>query len=245
MSYPSGATDVPPPSGCGSCECRDGALSCSEEACTTGVPITPCGQSIASDPFALTRTLLVGDRLTVEMQHPGGCTRHDYALCYSDIQSAQNDLIEAPLIHDGHGDGCEAQLVADLSFDLSPLADAYVQIRNAASGVVDTGYGLYAFGTLTCEERTTVAELQSADAASKVATSCEFASDWVVAATATSCSAGCPVAVSTTGEAELEALPASVEGAVCGDAAADCEAPTEACPSLDVDCVGGRCTAVP
>ena len=62
------------------------------------------------------------DSLVVPVQYAGGCGEHDFYLvgaCPSDTASPAP--LSVYIIHDGHGDTCEALISETLKFDLSPL----------------------------------------------------------------------------------------------------------------------------
>ena len=63
-----------------------------------------------------------GDSLILDVSYSGGCSPHDfYLLGDCGWQASANPQMEAILVHDGHGDTCEAYLTQTLRFDLSPL----------------------------------------------------------------------------------------------------------------------------
>jgi hypothetical protein len=83
VDYPSGAQNIPAPSGCGTCSCNDGALVCTDQACSVGMPILECPEGVSSDPITVVSSELVGPSLTLEVSHGGGCSREpSFALCY-------------------------------------------------------------------------------------------------------------------------------------------------------------------
>jgi len=150
------------------------------------------------------------------------------------------------LIHDSHGDTCEAYFTETLLFDLTPLADFYQDGYLTNGGVVDTNYGLYAFGELSCEDRENAARSRVGDASEQADRSCQSADDCVLASIDTRCSASCGAVVSSTGEDQLNAARDSINSTICGDYAGDCGPlivpPCD--PPLPIDCVDGLCTEV-
>lgn len=79
--------------------------------------------SDAPDDAATIRSAeIIGDRLRVVVDHPGGCEPHDYALYASrSIVDADPPRVTLLLTHDAHGDKCEALLTKTLDFDIVPL----------------------------------------------------------------------------------------------------------------------------
>ena len=75
-----------------------------------------------SDAIAIDGAELSGGTLYLQLQHGGGCAEHEYRLCPSDriLESdpAQWDLF---VVHDAHGDECEAEISATFSVDESTL----------------------------------------------------------------------------------------------------------------------------
>jgi len=85
-----------------------------------------------SADWTLTGASLAGDSLVLELQHAGGCARHDYR-----VVAVQGFLalpvagpvstVGVPLtvVYDDGGDACEALLTRTIRRDLSPLEAAY------------------------------------------------------------------------------------------------------------------------
>lgn len=74
------------------------------------------------DPATVRAAAVSGDRLTLELQHAGGCRVHRYALA----TDGEEGLSLPPtytlyLAHDADGDRCEALLTVRLRVDLRPL----------------------------------------------------------------------------------------------------------------------------
>jgi len=84
------------------------------------------GVDAKSDPFSVSSVRVEGDVLAVQVRYSGGCEKHDFVLLDTGIATRsippQHRL---RLVHDAHGDGCEAYLTRDLFFDISPLKKVY------------------------------------------------------------------------------------------------------------------------
>ncbi len=240
IEYPSGATNVPPPQGCGSCKCSDGQLDCEEQPCPLGAPVLPCNGKIDSDTISKDRAYVAGHTLTLDVSHPGGCGRHDYAVCYTDVSEGDGSFVELHVIHDGHGDTCEDSIQVSLSFDLRPLADDYVAQRGPGA-VIATGYGTYGFGELSCEQRSTLIRQQTYEVVSKVDATCETVGDCVLVEPTTSCSSACPWVISQIGKTELAPRLTTI-GEVACELGVGCASDSPSCEPIDgVQCVNGRC----
>jgi hypothetical protein len=230
--------------------CCDGgstpdATACSADGCAALEAIVPCPATILVDPFAIDGALLVGSTLTLELTHRGDCQRHDYTLCYSDLAESSREVVEAHVIHDARGDTCDTPVTETQSFDLRPLAEAYMKAFETNGGVVDIGYGVYGFGALGCDDRATVAALQTAAAAQHVDAQCSGPAGCIRTSMDTRCQRACGTVTSVRGGEELRALLANIDEVVCG-ATGECPAPAAppcAAP-LGIDCVSGRCVEV-
>jgi hypothetical protein len=208
-----------------------------------------CPQQVDSDPIDVQSAFIIGDTITLEVGHSGGCAEHTYALCYGpEFLESYPVQVGLTVVHDGHGDACEAYLQTTLSFDLSPLGAAYNAAYNSAGGIISTPYGLYGFGRALCEERQLAAGEQALDAAERADASCSSAQDCQRVSLDTRCSVGCGTLVSDVGAEELSQALATINESVCGDYEADgCTPPPlpPCAPPPPVDCVQGRCVESP
>ena len=237
------------PMGCGQCVCDDGDVECTEEACEIGVPVFECPDGIMGDSIDVMGALLQGDALTLEVGYSGGCEQHDVGLCFGggfeESLPVQGGLV---LIHDSHGDACEAYITDTLTFDLRPYADYYKSEYQTDGGVILTNFGAYAFGELACEERTAAAEAQAQQAAERTLTlGCTTADDCQWASTDTSCYAGCGAVISANGLDQFQATLDSIDALVCGDFEGEGCDPVVLPPCVpppELACVGGECAIV-
>jgi hypothetical protein len=80
---------------------------------------------------------LAGDLLRIQVQHAGGCASHDFALLHTGVfvetLPVQTYL---QLAHDAHGDVCRALITRTLTFDLSPLKQAYLNAYGGPGTIV-------------------------------------------------------------------------------------------------------------
>ena len=151
---------------------------------------------------------------------------------------------ELVLIHDAHGDSCEAYLTETLTFDLTPLAEDYRTIVSTTDGFVHTNYGLYVFSDLSCDERVHAAWARINQAESRIDLSCTNASDCVWAGNSTACTASCGVLASAASATALASELEDISSTVCGDFEGDGCSPVIAPPCiapLTPACVNGAC----
>lgn len=243
-TYASGTTGIPAGSGCGTCSCEDGEISCTDQACSVGMPVFECPEKTSSDLITVLGSELVGSALTLEVGHGGGCKGHDYGLCYGpEFLDSYPVQVGLTLIHDAHGDSCEAYLTRSLVFDLGPLAAAFERSYRSPGGLVSTTYGLYAFGDASCEERTRAAIDQARRAAANAQTPCSTDDQCEVSYPVTICSPGCGRAISRSRTEHLDSVLTLLETEVCGNfEVKGCQIQVAPCvPPPPVRCVEGRC----
>jgi len=78
------------------------------------------------DPLGLREHALDGGALSLEVEHGGGCTTHDYALvAWGGWMESFPVQVDVLLTHDDHDDPCDALVRRTLRFDLTPLRDEY------------------------------------------------------------------------------------------------------------------------
>lgn len=95
-----------------------------------------------TDAVTIEGLAVSGDALEISVAYGGGCEEHTWQLCW-DGAFMESDPVQAALSlgHDAHGDSCEAWLTETLSFDLSPLKQAWIDSYGGSSGtiVIDLG----------------------------------------------------------------------------------------------------------
>lgn len=91
------------------------------------------GVDLKSDPFTFGGVRVEGDLLIVEVSYGGGCEKHDFTLLDTGIATRsippQHFL---RLLHDAHGDACEAYITRELRFDISPFKGLYSGLDRVA-----------------------------------------------------------------------------------------------------------------
>jgi len=256
-NYPSGSTGIPAPTGCGTCSCNDGELECPQdpdliEDCPAGTPIVLCPESITTDPIDVRGSYMTGDTLTIDVGHGGGCARHDYGLCYEEgLLDTAPETVSLRLLHDAHGDACEAYALPRLHFDLRPVA-RYArgldpsELMNA--GGLRTPFGLYNFGRLECADRASVGAEQASAAGEAAPVSCVTSRDCQRVSIDTACSASCGAVANASGAEDVALAMARIDAGICREFDADGCGPRiipPCVPPRPIECVNGTCTEVP
>lgn len=87
----------------------------------------PDCRTAEGDPFQVDDVRVVGDTLELDVAYGGGCETHDFSLCWPDGAFMESSPVQASLevLHDDHGDACDAWLSETVSLDLVPLKAAY------------------------------------------------------------------------------------------------------------------------
>ena len=111
------------------------------------VPASDMATGTKSDPFTVGAVRIEGDLLTVEVRFSGGCAQHDFTLLDTGVATRsippQHRL---RIVHDAHGDSCEAYLSRTLTFDISPLRKVYSSLDRVAVQIEGIeGTTLYTF----------------------------------------------------------------------------------------------------
>lgn len=79
-----------------------------------------------------------GDTLYFTVGYGGGCETHEWQICWPDPSFAESMPVQASLEvwHNANGDSCEAYEIDELSFDLTPLKEAYIESYGGDSGEI-------------------------------------------------------------------------------------------------------------
>ena len=78
-----------------------------------------------------------GDTLTVTASYGGGCTQHDLTLVPDSGFKESNPVqLDVTVVHDAHGDACEAYETDTYVFDLSPIKTLYQEGYRTDEGVI-------------------------------------------------------------------------------------------------------------
>jgi hypothetical protein len=212
-----------------------------------GNKVSECSGDVSGDPVDVNRFLMQGNTLVLQVAYGGGCKDHTFSLCYGpEFGESYPVQTTLRLVHDAHGDTCEAYPSQELRFDLTPLAAAYERSYRSSAGQISTNYGIYAFGKLSCEEREMAAAGQVSQFERQVSRECQTNADCRWTSISTSCTARCGTIASNAGAVELGAWLAVTSSAVCGDYEAAGCGPVIIPPCVPpgpLACVAGQCKA--
>lgn len=247
-----------PGDGCGyqSCVCLEsGELGeCSGVLLPCGFdgngPIRSCDEmfpngDVPSDSVDINEFHIQGPILRLDVGYGGGCARHDFAVCFRPILTAPVfDEQELVLVHDAHGDNCDAYIQETRLFDVTPMGGAYMTETGADGGFITTQYGVYFFGVYTCEERIAGADAAIVQAKSTLDASCETAADCIAPKVGGECYEDCSIAVRGDQVAMLDALTANLQAGVCDMFQAAGCTEKQTCEPNPVACIDGQCTVV-
>ena len=77
---------------------------------------------VKTDPLGINRIQRVGDSLYLEVSYSGGCRTHRFILyVWTGMSKSNPPQVEIYLSHDSRRDYCEAYIIKNVVFDLSPL----------------------------------------------------------------------------------------------------------------------------
>lgn len=89
------------------------------------------------DPAHIEKAEVFGDVLSLRVSYSGGCREHGFQLIASrQFMESYPLQVSTHLAHDAHGDACEALIVEDLLFDLTPLKKFYQDAYRSPSGTL-------------------------------------------------------------------------------------------------------------
>ena len=100
------------------------------------------------DPTSVDAAAITGDTLSLDVSYSGGCETHRFQICWQGgFAESAPVQVGLELWHDAAGDTCEAALSETLTFDLTPLKEAWQDAYGAESGeiTVHTGGGTVSY----------------------------------------------------------------------------------------------------
>ena len=99
----------------------------------------PACEYADGDEFYLYGVAISGDTLQVDVSYSGGCETHDFTLCWPEEIWLESYPVQTSLeiLHDAHGDACEAELDETLELDLLPLQQAYLDAYGGSTGEIE------------------------------------------------------------------------------------------------------------
>jgi hypothetical protein len=229
----------------------DGGVGGFDSYCADCDQVYECPEDVTSDPITVVGSYFVGKQIKLFTKHSGGCASHSYSLCYQpgflESYPVQGSLV---LVHNANGDACEAELGANLTFDLTPYANLYEDSYGGEGGIIRTNFGTFAWGE-SCEDRVQAATTQAEQVAQLSLTQllaapvCTTDADCTWASIETRCAPSCGAMVSVPYQSDFEQRLELIDDVVCGDFEADgCErAGQPPCPAPPIDrrCVDNQC----
>jgi hypothetical protein len=255
VDYPAGAQVVRETCNNTSCTCGNEGqwVDCvgTNSACTwTGGNVRACSEmfpgiplnALPSDPVDIGSAFISGTDLVMSVSYGGGCEQHDHVVCFAPGGESDPVWVELKLIHDAHGDSCEALLSTELRFDLAPVVAAHQASYSVDADIIRTSFGVLGYGELACEQRVTASQIEVSNVPVDGA-SCEQDSDCIIANNDTACQARCGVVTSKTQATELEARIEVINAGFCASYEQDCGPviipPCD--PPSEPYCEDGRC----
>ncbi|MHA1968623.1 MAG: hypothetical protein ACW964_12560 [Candidatus Hodarchaeales archaeon] len=89
------------------------------------------------DPYNIYNVILEADLLTIAVRYGGGCADHDFSLIGStSFMESSPVQLNILLSHNANGDNCEALLMKELVYDISPIKNLYQLSYSETSGTV-------------------------------------------------------------------------------------------------------------
>lgn len=198
--------------------------------------IQPCPESAPRDPIDIEDLRVEESTLHVTARHSGGCEKHTYGLCYRNEWAESYPVqIGLELLHDAQDDSCEAYLAAELSFDLTPLEEAYDKGYQTSGDQVSLSLKSFTFIHVFGDARDNAPTWDDINTSIDELNTCQVVEDCVALPTST-----CERAYvnSDTDTAELQQS-ISIRNAIDNPIEFGCDASCE-CGALL--CLGGKCT---
>lgn len=109
-----------------------------KESTDAPIPIaSSCAPGHPGDPVTLRVMGIEDDLLHLSARYSGGCQDHDFAACW-DGAFLESFPVQARLqvLHDAHGDSCEALITKDIYLDLSALREGYEKAYRTQTGTI-------------------------------------------------------------------------------------------------------------
>lgn len=202
--------------------------------------VQPCTPNAPSDDILIEEASLSGSFVEVTASHSAGCADHSYGLCY-DREWAESYPVQIGLrlMHDAHGEPCEALQTIDLAFDLGPLEEAYNDAYQSDGGAIALSLGEFSFTHRFGSEAAPPPTWDEIDAAIEELNSCEVVDDCVAISTRP-CGSAYVNATADTG-----AVQDMIEARNEADYGSDPLSCTAECQCGVLRCESGKCVAAP
>jgi hypothetical protein len=130
------------------CSCPEAyGFDCVDNTCTWDYADSSAGlpdcRADRGDDYDVEGASVAGDTLTVSIGYGGGCETHEFTLCWPDPTFAESAPVQTwlEIFHEANDDMCDAYFVEDVTFDLTPLRDAWRAAYGATSGTITVHVG--------------------------------------------------------------------------------------------------------
>lgn len=102
------------------------------------IRIVPAGSNTQQgDPFGLKSASVTGDILTLSIDYSGGCMDHMVSVNASDaFLESYPPQVDCTIQHDDPGDPCDAIVTQSEGFDLTPLAELYMEMYQSTGTLI-------------------------------------------------------------------------------------------------------------
>lgn len=89
------------------------------------------------DTFKLNAATITDDILTANVSYSGGCKTHQFTLVASEAFLESDPVqLQIYLAHDANGDQCQAYIMTDRQFDLTPIKKRYQESYRRDAGTI-------------------------------------------------------------------------------------------------------------
>ncbi len=127
-----------PTNGCNECICMDGEWVCTEQPCPTSPPPGICAGDEPTDPMTIDTAQIVDNELLLSVSYSGGCVKHAFGSCWTGLINAGPPNTAAVTIsHEDNADPCDNIEMSPLSFDLTPIRNAYIAQNQVLTGSIN------------------------------------------------------------------------------------------------------------
>jgi hypothetical protein len=129
---------MPADDGCNTCHCdNDGHWACTEIDCGPGDGVMLCDDEAPMDPLSIDSAAVQGNDLVLEVSYSGGCAEHVFGACWDGMFLESFPVqIGLAISHDDNDDHCDALGSEQITFDLSPLAEAYADAYGPGNATI-------------------------------------------------------------------------------------------------------------
>ncbi len=196
---------------------------------------------------AIASASIHGDELRIETLGATHCPGYDYAVCFRPGGESYPVGMNISLLIDTHDiEPCDGLNGTELSFDLTRIAEDYMQAYQSDGDIVQTPFGIYGFGEMSCEARLEGNRIEREAALDRVSLDCNADADCTRVNIDNGCTMHCGWLTSVESGIVLSETIDRIEENLCGEAyaAAGCDPPIPppCVAQFEPRCVAGQCT---